>query len=81
MELVLQTDGAARCIYGEELDLHLLGRLTVQRASLVEATENGQWTADLAPVGGPLLGPFARRSEALRAEEQWLLRGWLGASQ
>lgn len=28
--------------------------------------------ADLSPVGGPLLGPYQRRSEALAAEVQWL---------
>ena len=78
MELVIQPGGAIRCIYGEELDLHTLGRLAVQRASHVEPTETGQWTADLARVGGPLLGPYEKRSEALEAEEEWLLRWWLG---
>ena len=30
------------------------------------------WTANLAPVGGPVLGPFARRGDALAAEVAWL---------
>ena len=32
----------------------------------------GNWEVDLAVSGGPKLGPFAVRSEAIRAEEQWL---------
>ena len=76
MELVIQPNGAVRCIYGEELNLNTLGRLSVQRASHVEPTNDGQWTADLAPVGGPLLGPFSSRSQALAAEIAWLELHW-----
>jgi len=31
-----------------------------------------KWWADLAPVVGPVLGPFETREEALRAELEWL---------
>lgn len=48
------------------------GRVQIDRASHVEPTPDGQWTADLAPVGGPVLGPFPMRGEALAAEERWL---------
>ena len=58
MELLIQPDGGVRCLYGEEIELQHLGRLTIARGSHVEPTANGQWTADLAPVNGPLLGPF-----------------------
>jgi len=34
------------------------------------------WTADMAPVGGPLLGPFKLRADALAAEREWLSRTW-----
>lgn len=30
------------------------------------------WTADLSPVGGPVLGPFALKNDALEAERNWL---------
>lgn len=30
------------------------------------------WTADLSPVDGPVLGPFAVKSDALEAERNWL---------
>ncbi len=77
MQLVVDPDGTVRCIYAETLDLETLGPLNVKRASLVEPTELGQWTADLGPVGGPRLGPFAKRSEALAAELDWLEREWM----
>ena len=66
-----------KCLYGEELDLHALGRLEIQRGSHVEPTDDGQWTADLSPVAGPVLGPFPSRSLALDAEREWLERNWL----
>jgi hypothetical protein len=46
--------------------------MSIQRASHVEPDEQGQWWADLAPVHGPKLGPFAVRSAALDAERCWL---------
>ena len=77
MQLVIHPDGTARCIYGEAIDLHQLGRLSIQRGSFVEPNEQGQWLVDLAPCGGLVLGPFSHRSEALAAEESWLLERWL----
>jgi hypothetical protein len=74
MELIVAADGVARCIYGEELDLRKLGKLQITRASHVEPDAEGCWWADMGPVGGPMLGPFTSRSEALAAE-----RGWLNA--
>jgi hypothetical protein len=74
MELVVGTDGVARCIYDDVLDLRALGRLQITRASHVEPDAEGYWWADMRPVDGPVLGPFRSRSEALAAE-----RGWLAA--
>ena len=73
MELVVDADGAVRCIYGEELDLRELGKLQITRASHVEPDRDGFWWADMGPVGGPVLGPYGNRSEALGAEREWLL--------
>jgi hypothetical protein len=72
MELVVGTDGVARCIYDEGIDLREIGRLTITRASHVEPDAEGFWWADMGPVGGPVLGPFRSRSEALGAERGWL---------
>lgn len=70
MQIVIRTDGSARCLYGEELDLERLGRLTISRASNVEPDETGRWFASI--IDGPTLGPFVRRSDALQAEADWL---------
>lgn len=73
MNLFIRPDGTIQAIYDEALDLSTIGAVTIRRASHVEPAANGPgWTADLTPVGGPVLGPFARRSEALDAEIAWL---------
>jgi len=77
MKLLVKPDGTVRAIYQEEIDLAVLGRPTITRASHVEPTPDGGWLADLTPVGGPVLGPFDRRSEDLEAESDWLERHWL----
>jgi hypothetical protein len=66
-----------RCLYDEAFDLAALGRLHIERGSHVEPTVAGQWTADLSPVGGPTLGPFPRRTDAVQAERDWLEQHWL----
>lgn len=77
VELVVTPAGNLRAIYDERVDLAGLGRRMIRRGSHVEPTEDGRWTADLAPCDGPLLGPFDRRSEALAAEVAWLTEHWL----
>lgn len=79
MHLIIQPNGCVRCLYGEQLDLRSLGQLTIERGSHVEPNSHGQWMADLSPVGGPLLGPFDLRTEALTAEVHWLEAHWLTA--
>ena len=77
MDLLIQVSGTVRCVFGEEIDLGQLGRLSIRRGSHVEPRPDGQWTADLAPVQGPLLGPFPTRTAALNAEVSWLQEHWL----
>jgi hypothetical protein len=74
MELVVGTDGVARCIYDEVMELRALGKLQITRASHVEPDAEGYWWADMRPSGGPVLGPYGSRSEALGAERGWLLQ-------
>ena len=77
MELVVQPDGAVRCVYNEAIDLSALGRVQIKRGSHVEPDHDSRWFADLAIVQGPRLGPYERRSDALDAERQWLSENWL----
>jgi hypothetical protein len=72
MTLVIGPRGRCRCIYGEEIDLNVLGELKIIRASFVEPDEQGRWWADCSPLGGPKLGPFDTRSEGLASEEAWI---------
>jgi len=72
MTVTITSEGTIRFIYDDALaPLLALGESTVRRASHVEPTTGG-WSADLSPVSGPLLGPFALRSAALAAEVEWL---------
>ena len=80
MDLLIEPSGTVRCVFGEQIDLGQLGRLSIRRGSHVEPTHDGQWTADLSPVQGPLLGPFPTRTAALNAEVTWLQEHWLRPS-
>jgi hypothetical protein len=77
MNLIIEKGGQVRGIYGEVIDLAGLGTLTIIRASHVEPDCQGRWLANLSPVGGPVLGPYNRRSEALEAEVVWLEEYWI----
>jgi hypothetical protein len=76
MRLVIAPGGRVDSVYGELIDLAALGSLRVRRASHVDPDPDGHWSADLSPAGGPVLGPFPRRSEALAAEQDWLEAHW-----
>ena len=75
--MIIESSGTIRCVYSEQLELSRLGSCKIRRGSHVEPTTDGLWTADLSPVHGPLLGPFANRSQALYAERDWLHEHWL----
>jgi hypothetical protein len=70
MKLVVDAGVDVRCIYDEALDLREIGKLQITRASHVERDAEGDWW--VGPSGGPLLGPFRSRTEALGAERGWL---------
>lgn len=72
--LLIDDTGTLTFIYDDALRPLLdLGHPDIQRASHVEPTPDGRWTADLSPVGGPILGPFDLRDQALAEETAWLL--------
>ena len=66
--LMISPSGVVSGLYDELIDLQRLGSLQITRASHVEPDPDGQWWADLSPVGGKKLGPFSVRSQALAAE-------------
>jgi hypothetical protein len=77
MQVIISAAGDAHCVYGEEIDLPALGLLSIRRGSHVEPDDAGNWICDLTPVGGPLIGPFSTRGQALSAEVVWLETHWL----
>ena len=76
LHLTVKPDGIIAAIHNDALaDLYEEGKAEVKRASHVEPVNGGEqvnWVADMAPVGGPKLGPYRLRSEALGAETDWL---------
>jgi len=77
ISLVVEPSGNIRMVYDESIDLQQMGQVVIVRGSHVEPIPGGRWTADLSPVGGPLLGPFLFRSQAIKAEIAWLECHWL----
>lgn len=80
---ISKADGTARFLYeqvssalGEPRARRLIenfgGQPVIRRASHVEPTPEGQWTANMAPSGGTVLGTFNLRQDALCAEVEWL---------
>jgi len=70
----IRPDGVVRFVYDDALrGLLALGPSAIRRVSHVEPTPDGQWTADLGPMEGPVLGPFDTRAAALDAERTWLV--------
>ena len=73
MRLTISQAGVVSFIWNDALaELRNEGHCSIRRASHVEPTEDARWTADMAPVGGPVLGPFDTRTAALDAEHVWL---------
>lgn len=79
-DILIHEDGRFEAVYSDvdgvvgantPATLSALGNAHTCRASHVEPAGNA-WTADMAPVGGPVLGPFPLRSDALAAERNWL---------
>tara|TARA_R110000824_G_scaffold32908_3_gene106087 strand:- start:4193 stop:4504 length:312 start_codon:yes stop_codon:yes gene_type:complete len=84
VSLTFDGDGAVSFVYEDAervmgVDIRRLIKmwaLTTKRVSHVEpyvadGTEVG-WIADMEPVGGPRLGPYSLRSDALTGERAWL---------
>ena len=65
-------NGSLQFIWTDDLaDLVNEGQAEIVRASHVEPSD-GKWYADMGPSNGPVLSGFAKRSDAIAAEVQWL---------
>lgn len=72
MQIIIKPGGVFIGIYSDSFEYKNFGNPEIRRASHVEPNELGQWTADLSPVDGPVLGPFEKRSDAIDAELNYL---------
>ncbi len=78
LKLVVKA-GRIQAIYDDEMiGLFPFNKVTVMRASHVEPQSRGGWSADLTPVGGPILKDFLTRKQALDAEAQYINQHVLG---
>ncbi len=87
-DIVVEADGTISFVYSDTLAALFKGDdVRTTRASHVEPAINGRagWTADMAPLGGPVLfadgegtaqdadrTPFETRQQALDAERVWI---------
>lgn len=71
MIIRFDVEGKAKTVYNEMLELETLGNVSHVRASHVEPDGAG-WSADMSPIGGPVLTGFSKRSEALKAEIEYI---------
>jgi hypothetical protein len=80
--VVLIKGGRIHFIYDDAMrPLMDQGKTEVRRASYVEPINTPvgvKWQADMSPVGGPVLGPFDLRQQALDREIEWLNEHSLG---
>ncbi len=67
-----KTTRASHVEPGNELSTEALRWLMRREISPSLPASANKWWADMLPVGGPVLGPWATREDALEAEESWL---------
>lgn len=78
MVINILTSGDMKFIYDDDLrEIVDHGKAKISRASHVEPNDSAEFTADLSPVGGPILGPFPLRQTALDAEVTWIENNFL----
>ena len=73
-KLVIRPTAHVEAVYSDSgaSILRAVGAVSIARASHVEPNAEGNWYADMGPSGGPKLGPFDLRQQAIDAELAWL---------
>ena len=61
MQLVIQSNGSVRCVYGEDVELHVLGDHKITRGSHVEPNDDGTYGQR---TYRRLMGRFSAHSQA-----------------
>lgn len=74
MDIFIKPDGAVQALYTDDFDFETLGKREISKASYIEVDEQSQFWSDLSPVDGPRLGPFYKRSQAIKAEQDWIVQ-------
>jgi len=74
VHLYVDEDGSVTFVHDDRVAEALgdLGKATTTRVSHVEPDHLGGWAADMRPLGGPVLGSYRTRQEALAAELEWV---------
>ena len=82
--ITVRADATIEMIHDDQLcALQSQGAATITRASFVEPGDASKnldpllWYADLAPIGGSVLGGFDTRERALAEEVAWINRNHL----
>ena len=76
--LTIDENGNGKAIYSDELaDYFAATGAKITRASSVEPGLDGKWTVDLTVSGGPIIGGFRLRDDALKYEVEWLNKNYL----
>ena len=71
-KVAIRPDGLIQFVYADDLRYLMdAGTCEIRRVSHVEPCKGG-WCADMRPVDGPFIGPFELRSDALKAELEYL---------
>lgn len=76
MNIKFDKNGMAQFLYTEKLDLSLLGTvMDIKRVASVEP-QGAQWIVKISnkPI---ILGPFGKRSDAIKAEVEWIEKNLL----
>lgn len=74
LTVYIRPDGTMQFIYSDALSPLMQQALEkrILRVSHAEPDDEGNWRADLSPIGGPVSPPFALRQDALNWEIAWL---------
>jgi len=78
IKLEITAQGGIALLHDDEFKIKEFGKVSINRASHVEADENGEWYVQSAKTGEMLRTGFDTRAEALAWEKQYYSPGGEG---